>query len=177
MLRFLICSCGAVPILKQIELSSEAELIRCQDRMCTAHPCPDYPRMPLTTTVTPPPPRSPPPAGRSRPGCGRHRHCRRGPTGDQYLSVRETPAGKQPSARRIGALSSRRRRCRARCAGRGAAARLRPSSGRSRSRRSRCRIAIMASQKRSSSAFDSDSVGSIISVPGTGKLMVGAWKP
>ena len=39
------------------------------------------------------------------------------------------------------------------------------------------RIAIMASQKRSSSAFDSDSVGSIISVPGTGKLMVGAWKP
>jgi hypothetical protein len=35
----------------------------------------------------------------------------------------------------------------------------------------------MASQKRSSSAFDSDSVGSIISVPGTGKLMVGAWKP
>src|ERR1700716_4133209 len=39
------------------------------------------------------------------------------------------------------------------------------------------RIAIMASQNRSSSAFDSDSVGSIISVPGTGKLMVGAWKP
>ncbi len=35
----------------------------------------------------------------------------------------------------------------------------------------------MASQKRSISAFDSDSVGSIISVPGTGKLMVGAWKP
>ena len=40
-----------------------------------------------------------------------------------------------------------------------------------------CRIAIMASQKRSISAFNSDSVGSIISVPGTGKLMVGAWKP
>ncbi len=39
------------------------------------------------------------------------------------------------------------------------------------------RIAIIASQKRSSSAFDSDSVGSIISVPATGKLMVGAWKP
>ncbi|MCY1239769.1 hypothetical protein D9M72_525800 [compost metagenome] len=35
----------------------------------------------------------------------------------------------------------------------------------------------MASQKRSSSSFDSLSVGSIISVPGTGKLMVGAWKP
>ena len=40
-----------------------------------------------------------------------------------------------------------------------------------------CRIAIMASQKRSISALDSDSVGSIIRVPGTGKLMVGAWKP
>src|SRR6266436_2530690 len=39
------------------------------------------------------------------------------------------------------------------------------------------RIEIIASQKRSSSAFDSDSVGSIIRVPGTGKLMVGAWNP
>ena len=34
----------------------------------------------------------------------------------------------------------------------------------------------MASQKRSSSAFDSRSVGSIISVPGTGNRMVGAWE-
>ena len=39
------------------------------------------------------------------------------------------------------------------------------------------RMAIIASQKRSSSAFDSLSVGSIISVPATGKHMVGAWKP
>ena len=39
------------------------------------------------------------------------------------------------------------------------------------------RIAIIASTKRSSSAFDSLSVGSIISVPATGKLIVGAWKP
>ena len=39
------------------------------------------------------------------------------------------------------------------------------------------RIAIIASQKRSSSAFDSLSVGSIISVPATGKDIVGAWKP
>jgi len=31
--------------------------------------------------------------------------------------------------------------------------------------------------KRSISTFDSLSVGSTISVPGTGKLMVGAWKP
>ena len=35
----------------------------------------------------------------------------------------------------------------------------------------------MASQKRSSSACGSLSVGSIISVPATGKDMVGAWKP
>ena len=39
------------------------------------------------------------------------------------------------------------------------------------------RIAIIASQNRSISARSSDSVGSIISVPGTGKLIVGAWKP
>jgi hypothetical protein len=39
------------------------------------------------------------------------------------------------------------------------------------------RIAIIASQKRSSSALDSLSVGSIMSVPGTGNDMVGAWKP
>ena len=44
-------------------------------------------------------------------------------------------------------------------------------------RRSRSRMAIIASQKRSSSASDSLSVGSTISVPGTGKLSVGAWKP
>src|SRR5712671_4871224 len=39
------------------------------------------------------------------------------------------------------------------------------------------RIEIIASQKRSSSSFDSLSVGSIISVPGTGNDTVGAWKP
>jgi hypothetical protein len=39
------------------------------------------------------------------------------------------------------------------------------------------RIAIIAAQNRSSSARFSDSVGSTISVPATGKLMVGAWKP
>ena len=35
----------------------------------------------------------------------------------------------------------------------------------------------MASQNRSSSSRFSDSVGSTIKVPGTGKLIVGAWKP
>ncbi len=39
------------------------------------------------------------------------------------------------------------------------------------------RIAIIVSQKRSSSPLASLSVGSIMSVPGTGKLIVGAWKP
>ena len=39
------------------------------------------------------------------------------------------------------------------------------------------RTPSMASQKRSSSALVSDSVGSIIRVPGTGQLMVGGWKP
>jgi hypothetical protein len=39
------------------------------------------------------------------------------------------------------------------------------------------RMAIIASQKRSSSRLGSLSVGSTISVPATGKLSVGAWKP
>ena len=39
------------------------------------------------------------------------------------------------------------------------------------------RIASMASQNRSSSSFGSLSVGSIITVPGTGNETVGAWNP
>src|SRR5947208_1430874 len=39
------------------------------------------------------------------------------------------------------------------------------------------RIEIIASQNLSSSSFRSLSVGSIISVPGTGNDTVGAWKP
>src|SRR6478672_13159287 len=39
------------------------------------------------------------------------------------------------------------------------------------------RIAIIASQKRSSSSLASLSVGSTISVPTTGNETVGAWKP
>ncbi len=38
-------------------------------------------------------------------------------------------------------------------------------------------MAIMAAQKRSSSRRSSLSVGSTMSVPATGKLIVGAWKP
>ena len=44
-------------------------------------------------------------------------------------------------------------------------------------RRISSRIAIIASMNRSSSASGSLSVGSTISVPGTGKLRVGAWNP
>ena len=44
-------------------------------------------------------------------------------------------------------------------------------------RRISSRIEIRASTKRSSSSFDSDSVGSTIIVPGTGKDIVGAWNP
>ena len=39
------------------------------------------------------------------------------------------------------------------------------------------RIAIIASQKRSSSRLSSLSVGSTMSVPATGKDIVGAWNP
>src|SRR5699024_379129 len=39
------------------------------------------------------------------------------------------------------------------------------------------RIDAIASQKRSISARSSDSVGSNISVPGTGNAIVGAWNP
>ena len=38
-------------------------------------------------------------------------------------------------------------------------------------------MAIIASQKRSSSSFDSLSVGSIMTVPATGHETVGAWNP
>ena len=44
-------------------------------------------------------------------------------------------------------------------------------------RRISSRMAIMASQKRSTSARLSDSVASIMSVPATGNDMVGAWNP
>ena len=43
--------------------------------------------------------------------------------------------------------------------------------------RTSSRMAMRASQKRSSSALGSLSVGSIIKVPATGKLTVGAWNP
>jgi len=39
------------------------------------------------------------------------------------------------------------------------------------------RMVTIASMNRSSSALSSLSVGSTISVPATGKLIVGAWKP
>ena len=69
---------------------------------------------------------------------------------------------------RVGAVPLADER-RARCAGRRAAASPRASTPPPRPGRSRARIAIIASQNRSISARSSDSVGSTISVPATGK--------
>src|SRR4029077_460961 len=96
-------------------------------------------------------------------------------TGGQYLSP-FSPAGKQPSARGYGRFHSSSTRSSAVCGAFLSGLSLFDMRPVSISRIS-CRIAISASQKRSISAFDSDSVGSIINVPATGKLMVGAWKP
>ena len=78
---------------------------------------------------------------------------------------------------RVGVRSSRPSAAPRRCAARSSAG-CRPSARRrARPARISSRMAIIASQKRSSSASGSLSVGSTISVPATGKLSVGAWKP
>lgn len=96
-------------------------------------------------------------------------------TGGQYLSAAETPAGKTASSR-VYACShsppSAAAVCGALRSGLSSAAQT-PEPTLSTS----ARMAIIASQKRSSSIRSSDSVGSIISVPATGKDIVGAWKP
>ena len=48
------------------------------------------------------PRRNPTLAGRSRPGAGRHRHCRPRLTGAKYLALRMAPAGKQAASRSLG---------------------------------------------------------------------------
>ena len=101
-----------------------------------------------------------------RTGCGRRRRCRRASTGGQYLCRAAMRTGYAACSRRIGVLPAvggdRRRGVR-----RVASADCRRDPARPpRPRGSRARIAIIASQKRSSSAFDSLSVGSTISVPG-----------
>ena len=104
----------------------------------------------------------------------------------QVLSIRATDgqnfasfthgAGKAPCSREYGrshtAAVTALAVCGARFSGLSSAS-TRPSS----TSRISWRMAIIASQKRSSSAFDSLSVGSTISVPATGHDIVGAWKP
>ena len=63
------------------------------------------------------------------------------------------------------------------CGGRGAAGCPRRSISPRSTARISSRIARSAVMKRSISALVSDSVGSTISVPATGQLIVGAWKP
>ena len=113
--------------------------------------------------------RSSPSAGTCRRGCGRRTVLSMRADGGPELVRRAARAPGRRPARACTGASSRRRSPRARCAGAffsGLSARsVRPSS----MARISSRIAIIASQKRSSSAFDSLSVGSIISVPGTGK--------
>ncbi len=91
---------------------------------------------------------------------GRHKHCR---CAQPATSICRCGASLRESNPRCACkpAASCRRRCHAQCAARDAAARPRWASARHRPRRSRGGSQIIASQKRSSSAFDSDSVGSI----------------
>jgi len=102
-----------------------------------------------------------------------HETCRRRRR-PVFVRNAQFAGGKASLRARIMTAPSCRRRCRARCGGRGASGEARPFQ------RTRSISAILApdrdhgSQNRSKSARDSISVGSILSVPGTGKLMVGA---
>ena len=111
--------------------------------------------------------RTPRAAGRRRPGCGRRRPGRCGATGGQYLSG-STPVGKTATLAGVGAVPLADERARG---VRRAAQRRRPPAVHSpaATRSISPRIAIIASQNRSISARSSDSVGSTISVPATGK--------
>ena len=98
-------------------------------------------------------------------------------TGGQYLSRRDRPPpGNAASSREYGRAHSSATTSAAGCgawrSGLSSTAHSPASTARISSR-----MAIIASQKRSSSARSSDSVGSTISVPATGNDIVGAWKP
>ena len=90
------------------------------------------------------------------------------------VRVRRRSGRRRPRGSRSGPT---RRPAPARCAGRGAAASPRGSRSPACTWAISARMAIIASQKRSISARSSDSVGSTIRVPATGKDIVGAWKP
>ena len=113
--------------------------------------------------------------GSRRPGCGRRTPGRSAPPAASTCR-RRVPGRERAVLARVRAVplaDDRRRRVR-RVHER---ARRRARRRRSSTAAISARIAIIASQNRSSSARLSDSVGSIMNVPGTGKLIVGAWKP
>ena len=121
-------------------------------------------------------PRRPPAAGRSRPGCGRRRRRRCGRPAASTCRGASTPTGKAA----VGAVYgwSHSPASDARGVRRVRAAGCRPPATRPpRPASISPRIAIIASQNRSISPRSSVSVGSTISVPATGKDIVGAWKP
>ena len=111
-----------------------------------------------------------------RTGCGRRRRCRRGPPATSTCPGAARPPGRpRPRASTRAAtraLSSACAVCGAFLSGLSSRGQ-RPCSTLAIS----ARMAIIASQKRSSSASGSLSVGSTISVPATGNDSVGAWKP
>ena len=103
--------------------------------------------------VTPQLARNLPPAGTSRPGCGRHRHCRRGPPGTSICRCARCRPGSSPRCGcRPAPSASSAMSCTVCGAWRSGEASTfqRPFSISAAS----LRIAIMASQNRSISAFD-----------------------
>src|SRR5664279_4836854 len=98
------------------------------------------------------------------------------PTGGQYLWTRSQGAGKAACSREYGRSHSVPVTTAAVCGAFFSGLLLRSIAPLSIAAIS-VRIAIIASQNRSSSALFSLSVGSTISVPGTGNDIVGAWKP
>ena len=104
-----------------------------------------------------------PTARRCRPGCGRRRRC---PPASPAASIFGPPPRQRE--RRLRARIGVRPGAwpRARCAGRASGGCRRGSKFPAATSEISARMAIIASQKRSSSAFELLSVGSIISVPG-----------
>ncbi len=122
-------------------------------------------------------PHSSRPRGRCTGGCGRPRRCRCAPPARPELPLAHPRRGERRPARGVygrshASSTSASAVCGARRSGLFSRS-IRPSS----IARISSRIAIIASQKRSSSSRDSLSVGSIIIVPATGQDIVGAWNP
>ena len=115
------------------------------------------------------PPHTRPSAGTSRSGCGRRTRSRRAQPPARTCARASTAPGTPPARARTRASHASLTTRVAACAARASAGCRRGRDVPTSISRISSRIAISASQKRSSSAFDSLSVGSIISVPATGK--------